>query len=112
MKCINLDNKYAREHAVMARQQVKGRRRHNVVSGIISASSGPTAINAHMLTYHVWTTSKKQIANEATLLLLKLWKKYDKEFTDDHAVKNMLWAKIAQELNEQGYFVGVGMGGR
>jgi hypothetical protein len=64
MKCINLDNKYAREHAVMAR--------HNVVSGIISASSGPTAINAHMLTYHVWTTSKKQIANEATLLLLKL----------------------------------------
>jgi hypothetical protein len=54
-----------------------------------------------MFTYHVWTTSKKQIANEATLLLLKLRKKYDK-FTDDHTVKNMLWAKIDQELNEQG----------
>lgn len=42
----------------------------------------------------------------ATSILLQLRKKYENEFNDKKTAKNILWSKIAKEMNNMGYYVG------
>lgn len=62
----------------------------------------------------IWKTSKNQtkLDHESTLAFLALRKQLDGQFNDRKTSKSALWHKIADRMNEMGYYVGDGIQGR
>jgi hypothetical protein len=79
----------------------------NVQSEYISIEIEPS-------TSSLWRSSKRptQQDHQATLTLLALRRELDNEFTNKKNVKLDLWMRVANKLNELGFFVGHGVEGR
>lgn len=80
-----------------------------------TTSSTPSAgIAGESQICELWKTSKTQSQkdHEATLILLDLRKQFDKDFLDKKSAKNIIWKKIADHMNNMGFYVGQGTDGR
>ncbi|CAH1105649.1 unnamed protein product [Psylliodes chrysocephalus] len=77
----------------------------------LQASSGNSS--EPNLLCKLWKTSHAtEDDNKATLTLLSLRKSMDSQFSDKKIHKNELWKRIAEKINQMGFYVGIGIEGR